>query len=44
MIVTSTLYNNSINFVLTLGSKDEIKDQIFIKRFENFIFYFIPGP
>ena len=43
----------SLNLVLALGSRYEIKDQIFIKRFgrradvafdENLIFYFIPGP
>ena len=25
--------NNSVNLVLALGSRDEIKDQIFIERF-----------
>ena len=34
MIVILTLYNNIINLVLALRFRDEIKDQIFIKRFD----------
>ena len=33
MIAILTFYNNSINFVLPLESRDKIEDQIFIKRF-----------
>ena len=33
MIVILTLYNNSINLGLGLGCRDEMKDQIFNKRF-----------